>query len=390
MPQERMELRQFKWWWGALAIAWLVSIIVTASLSGPATPPLPLVDPVAGPNEPIADPVNAPPSAFAWRSLPEPDFPIPPYAQFLSEARIVLDPGHGGRKDLKPRGWKTGPTGLREAEVNLSVALFLAEFLKAAGAEVLLTRTTDDFLDKNESADLRARAELANEWPADAFISIHHNAVSRPHVNYSLVFYHGDGQAYPASLTLGHQLLMGLQDALRLEQQVPCALLSDTLMYDNGFGVLRAARTPAVLLEASFFTNPEEEARLRQPLYNRREAYGIFLGLARWAQAGLPRMRPASGTSTTVSPGDVLRIELLDGLSHRPLVRNHEKLVIDSLFVRLNNTPLAAHFDAGKRLLEVPIPSDLSPGRQMLRVDFVNLFGQPPIDPYLPLTIQGR
>lgn len=382
-----MELRRFKWWWGALGVAWVASIMITAQLSGPAEPPT-LTQRRAA--LPPADPINLPAERFEWTLQPAPSFPIPPYAQYLSEARIVIDPGHGGRLHLKPKSWKRGPTGLREAEVNLNVALFLAEFLKAAGAQVKLTRESDIYLDKSESKDLIARAAIANEWPADAFISIHHNALHKPEVNYSQVFYHGTGQEYPASLMLGRQLLVGLQDALRLDQQIPCALLSDTLIYDSGFGVLRACRTPAILLESSFFTNPEEEARLRDPLYNRREAYGIFLGLARWVQAGLPRIALAPGVSATVAPGDLLRLELTDGLNQRPLIRDHEKLVIDSLFVRLDGAPLAAHFDAAQRILEVPIPEFARAGRQTLRVDFVNLFGQPPIDPYLPITVHSR
>jgi N-acetylmuramoyl-L-alanine amidase len=382
-----MDLQRFKWWWGALALGWIVSILLTVLLMRPAQDPGPIEIRESRPPE---DPAGAPTQAFDWTAQPEPAFPIPPYASYLSEARIVIDPGHGGRKHLKPRGWKTGPTGLREAEVNLSVGLYLAEFLEAAGAQVRLTRTTDNYLERGESADLRARAAIANDWPADALISLHHNAVANPQVNYSQVFYHADGMAWPATLTLGHHVQLGLQDALRLEQQIPCALLSDFLIYpEKGFGILRAARTPAVLVEASFFTNPAEEARLRDPLYNRREAYGLFLGLARWVQAGLPRIRLAKGSSSLVMPGQTLRLQIQDGLSHRPLVRSHEKVLIDSLFVRIAGQPVAAHYDAATQELEINVSDTLPPGRQILRVDFFNLYGQPPIDPYLPLTIGG-
>lgn len=387
MLERQMELRKIKWWWVALAGAWIVSLLITAYFRGEPDPPtLTEIREVLPP----ADPINWPARDFEWTAQPAPLFPIPPYAEYLREARIVIDPGHGGRKNIKPKGWKTGPTGLREAEINLNVALFLAEFLESAGAEVRLTRTRDVYLARHEGADLRARAAMANDWPADALISIHHNAVSRPEVNYTQIFYHDDAQEYPATLSLGHHLLLGLQDALRLEQQIPVALLSDKLIEERGFGLLRAAKRPAVLLEGSFFTNPEEEDRLRDPLYNRREAYGLFLGLARWVQAGLPRARWRAGSPSVLSPGEVGYVELLDGLSHRPRVREHEKLVIDSLFVRLNGSPLPAHFDADKRMLEFTVPQNLRAGRHQLRVDFVNLFGQPPVDPYLRLNVRGN
>ena len=53
-------------------------------------------------------------------------------------------------------------------------------------------------------------------------------------------------------------------------------LMSDQLMYRDGFAVLRHAEVTAVLCESSFYTNPEEEQRLRDPEHNLREAYGMF------------------------------------------------------------------------------------------------------------------
>src|SRR5699024_2399779 len=49
---------------------------------------------------------------------------------------IAVDPGH------PPLG-ATGPTGYREAEANLAVALRLRRMLEEAGAQVLLTRADD-------------------------------------------------------------------------------------------------------------------------------------------------------------------------------------------------------------------------------------------------------
>ena len=82
------------------------------------------------------DPVNTPAANYAWTDQPDPTFPIPPYAQYLAGVKIVLDPGHGGRGDRPD--WKCGPTGLREAEINLRVAQFLRGFLEAVDADVVL------------------------------------------------------------------------------------------------------------------------------------------------------------------------------------------------------------------------------------------------------------
>src|SRR5436309_6879710 len=49
---------------------------------------------------------------------------------------IAVDPGH-------PPVGAMGPTGLREADANLGVALALQRILERAGARVVMTRTTD-------------------------------------------------------------------------------------------------------------------------------------------------------------------------------------------------------------------------------------------------------
>jgi N-acetylmuramoyl-L-alanine amidase len=102
-----------------------------------------------------------------WHKLPQANFAIPPYARYLEGIKICLDPGHGGQAHLL--NYKRGPTGFREAEANLRVALHLREFLKEAGAIVFMTRTDDSFV------SIPDRSEIANKNAVDFFISLHHN-----------------------------------------------------------------------------------------------------------------------------------------------------------------------------------------------------------------------
>ena len=84
-----------------------------------------------------------------WHRIPKPDYTIPPQAQYIGGLKICLDPGHGGDNHIQ--NYKRGPTGLREAEINLRVALYLKEFLEKSGATVILTRDGDYEVDlKNE------------------------------------------------------------------------------------------------------------------------------------------------------------------------------------------------------------------------------------------------
>ncbi len=322
-----------------------------------------------------------------WLALPPASFPIPPYARFLKDVRIVLDPGHGGRGHLKK--WKRGPTGLREAEVNLSVALCLRDLLARVGADVTLTRSDDSYLDADNSADLRARAALANRLRADLLLSIHHNGAASPKANYTTVFYHGRPDDSPASLDAARHILYGLNDALRLDRHLECAVLSDYALFpppkNDGLALLRQARVPAVLSEASFHSNPEEEQRLRDPDYNLREAYGLFLGLARWAQSGLCRVRLLNAPNQ-VGPGRELQLELDDGLARRGgFGAETSKISAASIDLRLNGQPLPFEFDPVKRIVRCVPGEQRWRARNTLTCQFRNQFGQAVLHPEVVL-----
>ncbi len=337
----------------------------------------------------LRDPLHTPAGEYTWTELPTAEFPIPPYARYLAGVRIVVDPGHGGR--AYKQGWKVGPTGLREAQVNLRVALMLKEFLAAVHADVILTRERDEFLAKSESDDLARRAALANQRRADLFLSIHHNAAGRPEANRTEVYYHGTPDHSPASLDAARYLVSGLNQALRLEQHLPCPLLSDTnRVASGGFAVLRLSDVPAVLVESSFFTNPLEEQKLRDGAYNRREAYGLFVGLARWAHAGLPRVSLLEPADARAGRGDVLVVELADGLSDRALDQGHAKIRFDSILVKLDGAALAGEVDQLRRRLYVPVPGDARVGAHELYVNFATITGQHVLHPRLGFEVVGR
>lgn len=345
-----------------------------------------LASTVRGP-APSADALLTPPSGYAWTELPPASFPVPPYARFLDGVRIVLDPGHVGQID-KGGGWKRGPTGLREAEVNLRVAQFLREFLQAAGADVTLTREVDQSLGLDDHEDLRDRAEIANRLRADLLLSIHHNAAATPSANYTSIFYHRSPDHSPASLCAARYLLTGLNDALRLEQHLGCALVSDLAIYKaDGFAVLRQARVPAVLVEGSFYSNPAEEQRLRDPLYNRREAYGLFIGLARWAQAGLPRVRLVEPADGRLRRGQAVVVALDDGLSGRGgLGASGTKIWSDSLVVELDGQRVDCAVNWNRNELRFTPPASAVGRPARLYVDFATVFGQHVLHPWVELS----
>lgn len=324
------------------------------------------------------------PEDYARVRIGTPEWPMPAYARYLKGVRICLDPGHGG--DAHKRAYKRGPTGVREAEMNLRVAFYLRDLLVAAGAEVLLTREAD------VDSSLAERAEVANRSNADLFISLHHNAIGKPEVNRTSVWYHRDVDHRPSNLDLARYLCHGLLHAFQFPQITGDALNSDALMYPGGFGILRAADVTAALCESSFFTNPEEEQRLRMPEHNLLEAYGLFDGLARYVYAGLPRVQLVEPADGRVIPGQTkaLVFRLDDGLRKRGAWGSDRQGILSSTIdVRLDGQPLAFDFQNKGYVLTATLPDELSPGGHRVDVQFINKNKNSVLDPRIWIDVPG-
>ena len=221
-----------------------------------------------------------------WQDAFKRDSAIAAYREALKDVTIFLDPGHGGedRDGIGPA------EDVVEADVNLRVALSLRDYLKQAGANVMLSRETD------KTVPLEARAEQANANNADIFVSIHHNAASNRYTNYTSTFYHsrsGDMGYAPSS----HDLARYIQRDLSYVMGNPGPLasfdgtMSDYLLYPGkGFSVLRNTAMTAVLVECGFFSSAYEEQRLKRQEFNDIEAWGMFRGIGKYFQAGIPRL----------------------------------------------------------------------------------------------------
>lgn len=184
--------------------------------------------------------------------------------------KIFIDPGHGG-----PDPGATG-NGVIEEFVNLNVSLELARLLRDAGFDVRLYRTTsDENVLANKNQDLRSRAQTANEWGADYFISIHTNSSERPAAQ--------GVEAYVYRLgTTSERLAQSIVDSV-----------SDNLGSVNrgvmqaNFAVLRRTNMPAVLVELGYLTNSTEALNLNSPAWQKAVAAAIFEGIVDYT--GLPR-----------------------------------------------------------------------------------------------------
>jgi N-acetylmuramoyl-L-alanine amidase len=179
---------------------------------------------------------------------------------------IAVDAGH-------PPAGASGPTGLREAEANLAIALALKPMLEGEGARVVLTRTADAPL------DLWPRVAMAEAAGAELLISIHNNALPdglNPFINSGASVYYNQPRSIP------------------LARAVQAALVRRLGVRDLGIGwgdlaLVRPTWMPSVLTEGLFMILPEQEAALRSPEGVRRYAEAVRDGLREylrgWAQA---------------------------------------------------------------------------------------------------------
>lgn len=308
---------------------WSAAALAAALLAGcaPAHPP------ASAPPPPVAPP---PPAGYAMAA----EAVDTTGWHALAGRRIALDPGHGGVF----RG-ALGVNGLTEAEANLGVARALAALLRAAGAEVLLTRERDrDFVSPADSTlrvDLTARVAMVNAWQPEAFVSIHHNADpgARHDVNETQV-YHQLGDDGPA-LELAEDVHRSLTRHLGI---TPSRLIP------GNFLVLRQSAAPALLTESSHITYPPTEARLATPAAQQLEAAAIAAGLARW----FARERPRIASLRIAGAADLGAPPVLAHGS--PVFEAQVEGAFDQLELRLDGERLAPEVRGGRVRARVRTP----------------------------------
>lgn len=255
---------------------------------------------------------------------------------------IVIDPGHGG-----PERGAVGEKGLNEAEVNLGVALYLWGLLKDAGAQPVLTRSSDTSVfigeDFDLKQDLQARSQISNQSQADLFISIHHNSnIENKKINDLMLFYKMTDPG--RSQDVAHEVCAALKDKLQTKT---------AKIFPGNYHVLRHNDAPAILGEASFITNNENETRLSFHRTLSVEAEGYFAGIMNYYRKGIPAITDAypkdvvlpsaQPTITThLYPGsdsssiDASSIEVL--LDHKPV--DHFSFQDEALITFTPPTPL--------------------------------------------------
>ena len=185
------------------------------------------------------------------------------FSPSLVGKRITIDPGHGG---VDPGA--IGPTGLLEKDVVLDISLRLHELLKKAGADVALTRDSDQrAFPGTYRGDLEQRAEFATEFDSDMLVSIHNNASIHPSARGIETLFNSRTVNSSQSMDFAIILQKHLTEDLNGRNRG---------IVDRNIELLRPNNFVSVLTEIFFITNPEEEKIMKEPDFVDKDAQSIF------------------------------------------------------------------------------------------------------------------
>jgi N-acetylmuramoyl-L-alanine amidase len=216
-------------------------------------------------------------------------------------AHVVLDPGHGG---IEPGA--VGPSGLREADVNLDIARRVRTMLEAEGATVVLTRDADVRM------TLATRAAIAKTMSPIAFLSIHHNAgpIGKSTIPGSELYHQ---LADPESKRLAGLLWEEMQARLApfgtdwaVGDDPGARARRSARTGDDYYGILRNAQgVSTVLTEAAYLSNPAENELLLTEEFRDAEARAITDAVLRFARTDDPGSgyRPVKETHVPAGGG---------------------------------------------------------------------------------------
>lgn len=173
---------------------------------------------------------------------------------------LVVDAGHGGNDQ--------GAAGRHslEKDINLKVARRVCKRIrkKCKGVEVIQTRPDDEFVTLDD------RADMANFFGADLFISIHSNS-ARGWAEGTETFIHPSARGSRSE-----------RMARLIEQEYVRHGRKSRGVKTANFAVLRGTRMPAVLTELGFISNRREERFMKSRKGQKRLARSISDAFVRY------------------------------------------------------------------------------------------------------------
>ena len=181
---------------------------------------------------------------------------------------IAVDAGHGS-----PDVGAVGPNGTLEKDNTLAIANMLAIALRAGGATVVMTRTSDNAptsTNFDTGTDLMNRVATANNAKADLFVSIHNDSFDNTSASGTTTYYNSSN----AKAVLSSQLAADVQYEL-----IKALGTTNRGVKDANFYVIKYTTMPAILVEAGFISNEVEEQKLSTSTFRQSIANAIMKGM---------------------------------------------------------------------------------------------------------------
>lgn len=154
--------------------------------------------------------------------------------------KVFIDPGHGG---IDPGA---GGNGINEKDVVLSISKMVGNILTRKGVTVEYSRKTD------VNVTLAGRAEMANNWGASLFVSIHANSNAGTPATGTECY------TYPSTDSANKQLSANVAKAISNKLG-----LVNRGHKEADFAVLRLTNMPAILVETAFINNASDANLLK-------------------------------------------------------------------------------------------------------------------------------
>lgn len=168
-------------------------------------------------------------------------------------AKWVLDPGHGGADT-----GAIGISGRRECDIVLEAVLEAKRHLERNGETVLLTREEDIYIDSRE------RANIANSWNADYFVSFHMNSLSDNLITGTEIFlFEKENKTEKLAGFIRDEVLSNLKS-------------KDRGIKEKKIDVLEKAKMASVLIKADCLSNEEVEKNFDSKKYGYMVAKGCL------------------------------------------------------------------------------------------------------------------
>ena len=174
---------------------------------------------------------------------------------------IVIDPGHGGED-----GGAVSISNFPESGYNLDIAMRLQSLMQLLGYDTKMIRTNDisvytegKTLAQKKISDLKERVRIVAETKGAVLLSIHQNHFPDPIYQGAQVFYADSTASELLAKQIQSLLVTSVNPGSRRQ-----------IKKSSGVYLMEHVKCPAVLIECGFLSNPQEESRLRDPIYQKK------------------------------------------------------------------------------------------------------------------------